>query len=88
MQLKPEVIRSLQREQKLSEVALARLTEQCQTLETRYGWATEEFLHKFNSGEIGDDQDFFRWYALAQATADWQATRQSLSEVLTQAEYA
>ena len=88
MQLKPEVIRSLQREQKLSEVALARLTEQCQTLETRYGWATEEFLRKFNAGEIGDDHDFFRWYALAQAKADWQATRQSLSEVLTQAEYA
>jgi len=85
MRLKSEVLRSLERERKLSETALARLAEQCQAFEARYGWSTEEFLRKFDAGEIGDDQDFFRWYALAQAQLDWQATRQSLSEVLAQA---
>ena len=84
MQLKPEVVRSLKREQRLSEAALARLAEQCQVFETQYGWSTDEFLRKFNAGEIGDDQDFFRWYALAQAKTDWQVTQQSLGEVLAQ----
>jgi hypothetical protein len=85
MQLKSEVIRSLERERKLSEAALARLVEQCIALEAQYGWSTEEFLRKFEAGEFGDDQDFFRWYALGQAQRGWQTTRQSLGEVLAQA---
>ncbi len=84
MQLKSEVIRSLERERKLSEAALTRLAEQCKVFEAQYGWSTEEFLRKFDAGEIGDDQDFFRWYALAQAQRDWQATRQSSGEVPAQ----
>lgn len=84
MQFKSEVVRSLERERRLSEAALARLTEQCKVFEAQYGWSTEEFLRKFEAGEIGDDQDFFRWYALAQAQIDWQATRQGLGEVLAQ----
>jgi len=86
MKLKPEVIRSLERETRLSEAAVARLEEQCRAFETKYGWSTEEFLRKFDAGEIGDDQDYFVWYALAQAKQDWQATRQSLNEVLTGAQ--
>lgn len=60
MKLKSEVIRSLERETKLSEAAVARLEEECRAFETKYGWSTEEFLRKFNTGEIGDNQDYFR----------------------------
>lgn len=88
MKLKLEVIRSLERETKLSEAAVARLEEQCRAFETKYGWSTEEFLRKFNDGKIGDNQDYFRWYALIQAKQDWQATRKSLDEVLTSAQAA
>lgn len=70
MKLKPEVIRSLERETKLSHVAISRLAERCRAFETKYGWSTDEFLHKFDAGEIGDDQDYFIWYALAQAKQD------------------
>jgi hypothetical protein len=86
MKLKPAVIQSLERESRLSETAIARLDERCRTFEKRYGWSTEEFLRKFNAGEIGDDQDYFLWYALAQAKQDWQTTRESLDEVLTKAQ--
>ena len=86
MNLKPEVVRILAREKLVCESAIARLREKCRTLEQRYEWSTDMFLKKFNAGEIGDDQAFFVWYALAEATKDWQKTRDSLEELLASAE--
>jgi hypothetical protein len=86
MNLKVEVIQVLEREKKVSEAAIARLREKCRLLEQQYGWPTHEFLKKFNAGEIGDEQEFFRWYALAEALKDWQATHDSVAELLAGAE--
>ncbi|MBI2875408.1 MAG: hypothetical protein HYY20_00845 [Candidatus Tectomicrobia bacterium] len=86
MDLKPEVIRILGREKAMCETAIARLKERYRLLEQQYGWSTDEFLEKFNAGEIGDEQEFFLWYALAEAEKDWQTTRDSLEELLTGSE--
>lgn len=86
MKLKPEVVRVLDREKIVCETAIARLEERCRVLEQHYGWSTEEFLERFNVGEIGDAQEFFCWYALAEAAKDWQATRDGLEEVLADSE--
>ena len=86
MHFKAEVIRLLDREKAVSEVAIARLLERCRLLEQQYGWPTEEFLNKFNAGEIGDEHEFFLWYALAEAVRDWQATRDSVEELLADSE--
>ncbi len=86
MHLKSEVIRLLEREKTVSEAAIARLRERCHLLEQQYGWPTNEFLRKFNAGEIGDEQEFFLWYALAEAVKDWQATRDSVEELLAGSE--
>ncbi len=43
------------------------LTElQCRlhTFETQYQMKSEAFYHRFHSGELGDDADFFEWSAL------------------------
>ncbi len=87
MILKPEVIRALEREQRMCEMAIERLRERSYPLEQQYGWSTESFLKKFNAGETGDEQVFFRWFALAEATKDWQKTHDSLSELLANAEF-
>lgn len=86
MTLKPEVVRVLERERVICETALARLGDRYRLLEQQYGWSTAEFLKKFNAGEIGDDQEFFLWYALAEAVKDWQKTRDSLQELLAGSE--
>ncbi|MGC8810747.1 MAG: hypothetical protein ACP5Q3_10905 [bacterium] len=86
MTLKPEVRRVLSREKMVCDAAIARLKEKCRPLEQRYGWTTQEFMEKFNSGEAGDDQEFFQWYALAEAVKDWQKTRDSLEELLAGSE--
>ncbi len=31
--------------------------------EEKYSQKSEEFIKKFNNGEMGDDLDFFEWYA-------------------------
>ncbi len=74
MNLKPEVTRILVREKLVSQTALARLREKIRPLEMRYGWSTDTFPKKFDAGEAGDEQVFFRWYALAEAIKDWQKT--------------
>lgn len=35
----------------------------CQRFETEYNLSSEEFLERFESGELGDDADFFKWFA-------------------------
>jgi hypothetical protein len=84
--LKPEVIRVLAREKSVCDTAIARLKEKCRLLEEEYGWTMHEFLKKFNAGEIGDDQKFFLWYALAEGIKDWEKTRASLEELLAGSE--
>lgn len=86
LNLKPEVIRVLEREKAVCETAIARLREKHRPLEQQYGWTTDEFLEKFSTGEIQDDQAFFLWYALAEAAKDWQKTRDSLEELLAGSE--
>jgi len=86
MMLKPEVVRALEREQRMCETAIEHLQERSRPLEQQYGWSTELFLNKFNTGEAGDEQVFFRWFALAEAIKDWQQTHDSLSELLANTE--
>ena len=88
MKLRPEVIRVLEREKIMCETAITRLREKHRLLEQRYGWSTEAFLRKFATGDIGDDQEFFLWYALAEAVKDWQKTLDSLEELLSDSELA
>lgn len=87
MSLKPEVIQALEREKKLCETAIARLREKMRVWETQFGWSTHTFLEKFDSGEAGDEPEFFRWYALTQAVKDWQITYDALRELLADPEF-
>jgi hypothetical protein len=86
MTLKPEIIHVLQREKTVCEAALLRLREKTRPLENEFGWFTATFLKLFNAGKTGDDQEFFRWYALAEAIQEWQKTYDSLQEILSDAE--
>ena len=88
IELKPEVLRVLDREHRLCVAAISRLREKTGPLEEQYGWSTDTFVAKFDAGEIGDAHAFFRWYAWAQALEDWQQTRASLAELLPAAELA
>lgn len=37
----------------------------CKTFESKYKMTSEKFLEQFDAGKLGDEQDFFDWYAAA-----------------------
>jgi hypothetical protein len=78
--MKKEVIQSLERERKISQLAISHLRDQLRNYEKKFNLTTVEFLDKFNSGSIGDDEIYFKWYSLAQALIDWQNTKEALEE--------
>jgi len=86
MMLRPEIVHILQREKAVCETAMTRLQEKTRLLENQYGWSTHTFLDLFNAGKIGDEQAFFRWYALAEALQEWQDTHGYLQEMLSNVE--
>lgn len=80
--MRKEIIHSLEREKKISQLAIDHLKDQLKNFEREFRWSTFEFLEKFNNGSIGDDEAFFKWYALAQALNDWQTTKEALEEAI------
>ena len=80
--IKAEVMRSLEREKKMCVFAIDHLESLCKEFEEQYHWTTDEFLQRFDNGLAGDDEVFFKWYAVAQGLADWKSTKRALEEVL------
>lgn len=50
---------------------LAAYHASCATFEQRHGMRTEEFLEQFEAGALGDQQEWFDWYAAAQGKKIW-----------------
>lgn len=50
----------------------------CVMFEQRYGMSTEEFLEKFESGILGDRQEWFDWYAATEGKNIWSRKRNIL----------
>ncbi len=55
---------SLRRELALSEAKVNLIREEIEGFEKRYEMTPEEFVDKFERGELGDAQDFFEWWGL------------------------
>lgn len=49
------------REKKITEMKLERLKESVDSFEDKYDMNSEKFRQKFESGELGDDEDFMKW---------------------------
>ena len=43
----------------------------CENFEKNYETDSDTFMEKFNSGEPGDDDDFFDWYAAKRGLDTW-----------------
>jgi uncharacterized protein YhaN len=80
--MRKEIIQSLEREKKISQLAINHLKDQLKSYERKFHWSTSEFLNKFDNGSIGDEEAFFKWHAMAQALKDWQTTKEALEEVI------
>jgi hypothetical protein len=60
----PIVKSGLEMKRKALEFNLGRYKERLAAFERQYKMASEDFVVKFNAGELGDDADWFEWQYL------------------------
>jgi len=60
---------------------LAYYTNLCQQFEQEYGFASVDFMQKFQAGLLGDDQSFFDWYAAYRGFTIWKKRYEILASV-------
>ncbi len=82
MQLTNELKSSLKREYTLCSNAVAFYKKALKKFEQKYHLSTNTFLKRFEAGQIGDDGDYFDWYAFARLLAQWQKTQSALRSVV------
>lgn len=79
MQITKELKISLKREYTLCLNAVAFYRKTLKDFEKKYNLSTSVFLKKFEAGRLGDDADYFDWYAFAKLFHQWQDTLTALS---------
>jgi len=78
MQQTNEIKVSLKREYSLYSNAMAFYKKTLQEFEKKYQLSTETFLERFEAGQMGDDADYFDWYAFAKLLALWRETQSAI----------
>lgn len=53
----------------------------CKRFEKKYKMSSAKFMEQFESGKLGDGQEFFDWYAAARGLMLWRERYEILSEV-------
>jgi len=82
MQQTNEIKLSLKREYNLYSNAMAFYKKVLQEFEKKYQLSTQTFLERFEAGQIGDEADYFDWYAFAKLLARWQETQSAIRLVI------
>jgi len=78
MQLTSEIRTSLKREYNLCVNAVNFYKKSIKDFERKYHLSTDVFQKKFESGQLGDESDYFDWYAFAQLLDRWQKIRTAI----------
>ncbi len=78
MQLTAKTKSSLKREYALCSSAIAFYKKALKELEQKHHLTTSSFLKRFEAGEMGDDTDYFDWYAFSRLMTQWQKTQSVL----------
>ena len=71
-------------QQELEQARLRRdhFASACRRFELMYGMDSDAFLEKFEAGELGDDADFFDWFAAKRGYDLWEKRYQILRELV------
>lgn len=72
MQANQAVKEAVRRELEIGKFALMRYSAKLSEFEKKYGMDTEKFVKKFEEGKVGDEQDYFEWFALFKAKKQWE----------------
>lgn len=53
----------------------------CENFEKKYGMDSDLFMEKFEAGELGDDSEFFDWYAAKRGIDIWNKRLKIISAI-------
>jgi hypothetical protein len=79
--LKPLLESAIQSELRMLDLGLARTAERLRAFETQYGLTSEEFAHRFETGEVNENLDFIEWAGEIKTARLLQNQRQALQSV-------
>ena len=82
MQRTDEIKTSLKREYDLYSNAMAFYKNALKELEQKHQLSTQAFLKRFESGRLGDDADYFDWYAFARLLARWRKAQSAIHSAI------
>ncbi len=78
MNITDELKTSLKREYTLCSNAIVFYKKALKEFEKKYRLTTQTFLKKFEAGQMGDESDYFDWYAFAKLLAQWRKTQSAI----------
>jgi len=73
---------SLKREYNLYTNAMVFYKNILKEFEVKHGISTQIFLKRFESGQLGDDKDYFDWYAFAKLLAKWRKAQSEIRSAI------
>ncbi|AKB31862.1 hypothetical protein MSSIH_1172 [Methanosarcina siciliae HI350] len=77
-----EVIRAaLDQNERVAKYKIKKYSGICENFENKYGMDSDHFMEKFDSGDLGDDDDFFDWYAAKKGLDIWNKKLKILSGI-------
>lgn len=75
------VERALGQVLKQAEAQRAHYAEECHAFEVAHNMTSDEYLSGFESGELGDDEYLFNWYAAKRGFDYWDRECRILSQI-------
>ncbi len=78
---KPIVVEALENQVYFVHSRLLKFDQECKEFEKKYKMNSVSFLRKFESGELGDDAQWFDWYASCRGRRLWNKKYKVLSEL-------
>jgi hypothetical protein len=80
-----EVICSaLEHEKHVAKYKVKRYSIICENFESKYGFSSSELRAKFETGNLGEESDFFDWYAAKRGLDHWSKKLKILSDISIQ----
>ena len=77
-----EIKISLKREYDLYTSAMAFYKTALKEFEQKHKVNTRTFVKKFESGQLGDESDFFDWYAFAKLLDRWRTAQTAIRSAI------
>lgn len=77
-----KIVDLLTKELTYADFASTTLKDEMKVYEKKYGMNWQDFINKFEKGEIGDEKVWFTWYGLALSAKDWDETKNEIKKAI------